>query len=76
MPEEQVNYAEPFIVNDVAYKDFKKAYCIASNANMESFNFGGQSVLTKFAYYLLVYVEMERQRLGNMIVGQRVEVLK
>lgn len=76
MPEERDNYAEPFILLDEAYKDFKNAYLIASKSNMESFNFGGQSVLTKFAYYLLVYVEMERQRLGKMIVGQRVEVLK
>lgn len=62
------NYAEPFIKDDSLYKEMKKSYLKAKEEKAEGFDFHGQHCLTKFAYYLLTFVDMERKRCNLKIV--------
>ena len=40
-------------------KSLKKAYAKAQKENVESFNFYGQEILTRYAKYLLEYLDMQ-----------------
>jgi hypothetical protein len=54
----QVKLLENTINFDLGkYKKFKKAYNDAVKANQDTFNFDGQEVLTKYAKYVLQYLE-------------------
>lgn len=41
----------------IDYKALKEAYIKAVEANQEVFVFEGVEILTKYAYYLLMYLE-------------------
>lgn len=44
------------------YKKLKKAYLKAKDEKKEQFNLGGWEVLTKYAYYMLQFVEDWREQ--------------
>jgi len=54
-------------INDKTYFDLKRRYLEATKSNEEMFSFDGKPVLTKFAKYLLEFVENERKSRGERI---------
>lgn len=54
-------------LNETQYETLKRAYDRAMKEGQEQFEIQGQIVLTKFAKYLLEYLENQRQATGQRI---------
>lgn len=54
-------------INEKQYEMLKRAYSKATKEGQEQFEIQGQPVLTKFAKYLLEYLENQRRATGQRI---------
>ena len=54
-------------INEKQYEMLKRAYNKATKEGQEQFEIQGQPVLTKFAKYLLEYLENQRRATGQRI---------
>jgi len=69
------DYLTPMVNNDKEYRKLKREYLKAVEEKKTEFDFHGQSIIVKFAYYWLIAIEKTRleRKFPNAIFGKEIK---